>query len=69
MGSVSLVDGHIDEIRDSGLLCPKCNKATTVYGTIQKENGTTKRYRKCLNCDYHFKTTECVREKDRSDTE
>lgn len=47
---------------DSGLLCPKCNGKTKVYETRNKPNGTTKRYRKCLYCDYHFRTIESVEE-------
>ena len=56
---------------ESGLLCPKCNGATTVYNTRSTEYGTTKRWRKCLHCEYHFTTKEIVPEKykQRSDTE
>ena len=43
---------------DSGLLCPKCNRGTTVYGSRPKPNGTTRRYRECLYCGYRFKTVE-----------
>ena len=50
---------------ESGLLCPKCNGATTIYNSRPKENGTTKRYRECLHCGYRFKTIEIVRKEDR----
>ena len=56
-------------MNEYGLLCPKCNGATTVTNSRPKKNGTTKRDRKCLNCNYRFRTVEIVREKDRSDTE
>ena len=51
------------EIRDAGLLCPRCNSGTKVYNTVHKENGTTRRYRKCLNCGHNLQTTETVAEK------
>ena len=53
------------EYTESGLLCPKCNGATTVYDSRPKENGTTKRYRECLHCGHRFKTIEIVRKEDR----
>jgi transcriptional regulator NrdR family protein len=43
---------------DSGMLCPKCKRATTIYNSRPKENGTTKRYRECLHCGFRFKTIE-----------
>ncbi len=48
---------------DSGLLCPKCNRATTVYDSRPKKDGTTKRYRECLNCGFRFQTREIAEEK------
>ena len=50
-------------IAESGLLCPKCNGATTVYDSRPKPNGTTKRWRRCLHCDFKFTTRETVDEK------
>jgi len=34
--------------------CPSCGGKSTVYA----KNGPTRRYRKCLVCDYHWSTTE-----------
>ena len=48
---------------DSGLLCPKCNGGTTVYDSRPKKDGTTKRYRECLNCGFRFKTVEIAEAK------
>ena len=53
------------KITESGLLCPKCNGATTIYNSRPQENGTTKRYRECLHCGHRFKTIEIVRKEDR----
>lgn len=54
----------MSNITDSGLLCPKCNSGTTVITTQNRKDGTTKRRRMCLNCDYRFNTVEIAREKD-----
>ena len=48
---------------DSGMLCPKCKCATTVYNSRQKPDGTTKRSRRCLACGFCFYTVEISEEK------
>lgn len=47
-------------MKDSGLLCPKCNGATIVYNCRSKPNNTFRRYRKCLHCGFCFTTREFV---------
>ena len=45
---------------ESGLLCPKCNSGTKTHDSRPKPNGTTNRYRECLNCGFRFRTIEVV---------
>lgn len=45
---------------NTGMLCPKCKGATTVYDTRHKPDGSTKRNRECLCCGFRFRTVEKV---------
>lgn len=38
--------------------CLKCRGVTNVTTTYQNENGTTRRRRQCLQCDFRFTTRE-----------
>ena len=39
------------------MTCPECGEKTIVYHTTS-ECDCVIRYRKCIKCDYHFKTEE-----------
>lgn len=38
--------------------CLRCRGVTNVTTTYQNENGTTRRRRQCLECDFRFTTRE-----------
>jgi len=44
-----------------GMSCPICGAKSKVDSTVQKVDGkktVLKRYRHCVDCQYHFTTTE-----------
>jgi transcriptional regulator NrdR family protein len=38
--------------------CVQCGKSTKVMTTYNNENGSIRRRRRCLECDYRFTTRE-----------
>ena len=42
------------------MICPKCGGSTKVMTTYQNENNSTRRRRRCMECDFRFTTRENV---------